>query len=212
MQYFVCHSFCTQYSVLIFSLSSFKILQMLVQEKLYIWFRSLLCRLRKLGVHREWGMVKHVAHHFLVALYLKKMFNYSSVIECCNLLVVAAHEDNVVDTCNADLWTCHKAILWSGCCHKLHEHCWLLVLGFLPPVSWWWREGVLFVSWYPIEVLLHGGIAELFGFTRNWLHPSNLEYERSELLLSNHRSTQRLVLHFKIGWKIVWTWDVSHVG
>jgi hypothetical protein len=31
----------------------------------------------------------------------------------------------------------------------------------------------------------------------------NLEYERSELLLSNHSSTQRLVLHFKIGWKIV---------
>lgn len=135
MQYFVCRSFYTQYSVLIFSLSSFKILQMLVQEKLYIWFRSLLCRLRKLGVHREWGMVKHVAHHFLVALYLKKMFNYSSVIECCSLLVVAAHEDNVVDTCNADLWTCHKAILWSSCCHKLHEHCWLLVLAFLPPVS-----------------------------------------------------------------------------
>jgi hypothetical protein len=184
---------------------------MLVQEKLYIWFRSLVCRLRKLGVHREWGMVKHVAHHFLVALYLKKMFNYSSVIECCSLLVVAAHEDNVVDTCNADLWTCHKAILWSSSCHKLHEHCWLLVLAFLPPVSLMVdRRGLVCV------MVSHKSAPSWRHCRTLWLDMKlaaslNLEYERSELRLSNHRSTQRLVLHFKIGWKIVWTRDVSHV-
>jgi hypothetical protein len=33
------------------------------------------------------------------------------------------------------------------------------------------RRGLVYVMVHPIEVLLHGGIAELFGFTRNWLHP-----------------------------------------